>query len=381
MIFEAQSIALACAINLAVISIGFAVQWWRFRDIVLRDWAIGCASGAVGSALSAQQGSIPNLLAVAAANTLMMLYFLCAHSGMRRLLQLRMPQLVWMLPLVVGALDIYSTGFNWQPNAWPMIGSYIRLAMCLAVIVKLLRDRRVMSVYALVMLFATLLLGGLALIRFAFNAGSQTSVVGHISDINVLTTAFALPMILGLQALYVSHMKSDLTDIANTDVLTGLRNRRRFDEIAGREMQRNTHGRQALWLLMIDIDKFKKINDSFGHAEGDNALRQVSRVLREGIRSSDILARYGGEEFCILLPDADESTAQATAQRLRLLVSELRVGPQVNHPVTISIGATPMDPEDSCLEDLLKRADHALYLAKSGGRNQVAGFDTPRMRA
>jgi diguanylate cyclase (GGDEF)-like protein len=381
MIFEAQSIAFACAINLAVIAIGFAIQCWRTRDAVLLDWAIGCACGALGSALSAQLGPAPDPWGMAAAKALMLLYFLCAHNGMRRLLQLRLQQAVWVLPMIVAALDIYSITFEWQPDVWPVISCYAPLLLCLTIIVKVLCDRGVMSMHALLMLIATLLLGELVLMRVAFNAGSPTSALDHVMAVNVLTTAFALPMMLGLQALYVGHMKSDLTDIADTDVLTGLRNRRRFDEMAGDEVLRCSHGRQALWLLMIDIDNFKKINDSFGHLEGDHALRQVSRVLREGVRSSDIVARYGGEEFCILLPDADESTAHATAQRLRSLVAELHVGPKLDHAVTISIGATAMDREDSCLDDLLKRADRALYLAKSGGRNQVVGFDTPRMTA
>lgn len=318
---------------------------------------------------------------MAASKALMLLYFLCAHSGMRRLLQLRLQRPVWVLPIIVAALDVFSIGFNWQPEVWPIVSSYAPLLLCLAVIVKILCDRGVIPMHALLMLIAALLLGELVLMRMAFNAGAPDTPLDHVIAVNVLTTAFALPMMLGLQALYVGHMKSNLTRIADTDALTGLRNRRRFDEMAGDEVLRSAHGRQVLWLLMIDIDNFKMINDTFGHLEGDHALRQVSRVLREGVRGSDIVARYGGEEFCILLPGADENTAHATAQRLRRIVSELRVGPKFDHPVTISIGATAMDREDSCLGDLLKRADQALYRAKRGGRNQIVGFDTPRMTA
>ena len=103
-------------------------------------------------------------------------------------------------------------------------------------------------------------------------------------------------------------------------------------------------------------------------------LKRVSEVFRESLRSFDLLARYGGEEFCVLLSNSEAATAQSIAQRLSYLTADLRAGPQRDHPVTISIGATALEDNDRNVDDLMKRADHALYQAKCSGRNCIIGF-------
>jgi diguanylate cyclase (GGDEF)-like protein len=374
MIFEAQSIIFACATNLAVISVGLAVEWRRKRDPVLRDWSIGCGAGAIGSALNMYDGGAAALTVSAAANTLMFLFLLCAHSGLRRLLQLRPLRGAWLLLFFTAALDAYFIQSQSRPDAWPMICSYVRVAISLAAIIELLRERGRMPAHGFIMLFVILGFGVVLLTRLSSGFGQLPTqpVLTLIADL--LVVALTLPMMLGLQALHASQTLIALGDSANTDLLTGLRNRRRFNEMAGSEMRRSAGGAESLWLLMIDIDHFKKINDAFGQLEGDNTLRQISQVLRETVRSSDIISRYGGEEFCVLLPGIDMNAAHLTAQCLLRRVSELRVGPQAMHSVTISIGATTMDGGDSCLDDILRRADHSLYLAKHAGRNRVVGF-------
>jgi diguanylate cyclase (GGDEF)-like protein len=118
---------------------------------------------------------------------------------------------------------------------------------------------------------------------------------------------------------------------------------------------------------MIDIDHFKKVNDSLGHAEGDRVLREVGLRLQTFGRQTDLIARFGGEEFIMLLPDTDAADANQLAARLHKLISEIEVD---NLPVTVSIGVT-MNDGSQTLDELTKQADLALYQAKESGRNRT----------
>jgi diguanylate cyclase (GGDEF)-like protein len=156
---------------------------------------------------------------------------------------------------------------------------------------------------------------------------------------------------------------------ARTDRLTGLTNRRGWDEDLNREVaeQRGTGGH--LSLLMIDLDHFKLLNDSYGHAAGDEALAKVATELRDGARQSDVLARLGGEEFGLLLPGCATAEATRVAEDLRSGLEEAsRSWPT---PVTVSIGVASVPEHAASAETLLHAADLALYAAKRAGRNRV----------
>ena len=157
-----------------------------------------------------------------------------------------------------------------------------------------------------------------------------------------------------------------------TDALTELFNRRKFFKLAGLEFERSRRYQTPFSVITLDIDWFKKINDTYGHDTGDQALREVSRRLRSGVRSVDVVARIGGEEFAILLPETSLEEARQVAERLRAGFANAPVewqGQQV--PITASFGVTAMDENCADLEMMMKRADQALYRAKEGGRNQV----------
>jgi diguanylate cyclase (GGDEF)-like protein len=155
--------------------------------------------------------------------------------------------------------------------------------------------------------------------------------------------------------------------MASTDELTGLMNRRELNLRAPElinQAKRYTHN---IALLMIDIDHFKKINDAYGHLEGDRVLKALGQKLQKFGRQTDLIARFGGEEFILLLPDTNKNDAKTFAQRLHQLIS----GIEVNHtPVTVSIGITMTDGSHS-LNDLTNQADGALYEAKKNGRNKT----------
>jgi len=124
---------------------------------------------------------------------------------------------------------------------------------------------------------------------------------------------------------------------------------------------------------MIDLDHFKKFNDSYGHLEGDTLLRKIAQILKSSLRETDYVARYGGEEFAVILPETNKAGASFAAERVRKTISEQTFG-EVGEKMTISLGVASY-PDDACLRtDLIKKADEALYRAKKEGRNRTCLF-------
>jgi diguanylate cyclase (GGDEF)-like protein len=170
----------------------------------------------------------------------------------------------------------------------------------------------------------------------------------------------------------LAQQNSELERLASTDALTGLTNRRRFLESLENERCRIERYGGALSLIMFDIDHFKKVNDTWGHAVGDAVLCQIAREVLQFLRRADSAARYGGEEFVILLPETELPGAALIASRLRQLVADTAIahdkGPRIS--VTISVGVATLEPDEDA-EGLLNRADQAMYQAKNNGRNRV----------
>jgi diguanylate cyclase (GGDEF)-like protein len=181
-----------------------------------------------------------------------------------------------------------------------------------------------------------------------------------------------------------TQIRLTLEELANTDGLTGIYNRRFFLSACERELLRSSRTGESFSLIMVDVDRFKKINDSDGHDTGDAVLCAVVEKLRHAVRNIDTLARWGGEEFVALLPGVGAGAALLIAQRLRRNVESLSVSSfQMSSsslgttiPVTISLGvATYIGPSDT-VDDLFRRCDQAMYQAKAEGRNRV-GFLVP----
>ncbi len=192
------------------------------------------------------------------------------------------------------------------------------------------------------------------------------------------------------RALRASQMKLEelnvqLLKLANLDGLTGLANRRHFDECLAEEWLRALRNRLPLTLIMFDVDLFKRYNDKFGHLEGDECLKRVARAAQEvARRPADTVARYGGEEFIVLLPETDASGALNVAEKLRANIENLhQPHPEstVSPYVTISLGVTTVTPAANAVpEDCLKLVDEALYRAKETGRNRLAIATAPAER-
>lgn len=161
----------------------------------------------------------------------------------------------------------------------------------------------------------------------------------------------------------------DLRHTATVDSVTGLHNRTFLDGRLHEEVQRSHRDKRPLSVLMVDIDNFKPINDTHGHAAGDAVLKQVGHVIRSAVRIFDICARYGGDEFVVVMPNSDTAMAYACAERIRTRITQA-LDHAATNPITLSIGVASTTPNDTPL-DLMIRADRALYAAKAHGKNEV----------
>jgi len=163
------------------------------------------------------------------------------------------------------------------------------------------------------------------------------------------------------------------------DPLTGLYNRRYLEETLDREIRRAVRAEQALGILMLDLDHFKKFNDTYGHDAGDTVLRETAQFLEKSIRAEDIVCRFGGEEFVIVLPTADLSAAHARGERIRSKLCDLNVRHQ-GQPlgvITVSVGVAALPLHGMSPKELLEAADTALYSAKREGRDRVVDAPPP----
>jgi diguanylate cyclase len=163
-----------------------------------------------------------------------------------------------------------------------------------------------------------------------------------------------------------------------TDFLTGIANRKSFDQTIRKSIKKARREKKALCLLLLDVDHFKIFNDRHGHIIGDQILKFVARKIRENIRGRDYAARYGGEEFAIILPDTTLDGAKSVAENIRLFFHQAKLkttsGDKQLGSITVSIGVSQCHDDDS-VEGFIQRSDKALYYAKENGRNMV-GIET-----
>ena len=156
------------------------------------------------------------------------------------------------------------------------------------------------------------------------------------------------------------------------DVLTGIWNRGVVLDQLSRELDRSTRAHTTTGVLMLDLDHFKKVNDTYGHLAGDAVLREVAKRITESVRSYDTVGRYGGEEFVVVLPNCGKAEIAQLAERIRLAISSVPIlTDHAKIAVTVSVGATVAAAELRSINDILAAADEALYQAKEAGRDRV----------
>lgn len=172
----------------------------------------------------------------------------------------------------------------------------------------------------------------------------------------------------------VRQRADDIERLLRTDPLTQLASRRHFDELLAAQINTTSRYEEPLSVLLIDLDAFKVLNDTYGHLMGDEVLRRTGAALQATRRAADVVARWGGEEFIVLAPRTDSEGAVVLAERLREVIATME-GPEEPVSVTASIGVAQWRPGESA-NDLVGRADRALYQAKDGGRNRVVVADS-----
>ncbi|BAF87208.1 putative diguanylate cyclase [Azorhizobium caulinodans ORS 571] len=208
-------------------------------------------------------------------------------------------------------------------------------------------------------------------IRDIFLPWRYRVLVGTAAVLTVGFASIAIALVLRHDLMRRSRLQAELLQLSLTDDLTGIANRRRFFDVAIREWQRAQRLGSPVAVLMIDIDRFKLLNDRLGHAAGDAVLQAIAQLIRHSLRRpADLAARYGGEEFTAILPDTDMAGAFQTAERIRTQVERDVI--RGDHPVTVSIGiAAAIASPNETFENVVAAADRALYRAKESGRNRV----------
>lgn len=207
----------------------------------------------------------------------------------------------------------------------------------------------------------------------ALDMGAQDYVTKPVR-LSVLTARLRSALRVKYSQEALERANEHLMTLSSIDPLTQTFNRRRFFELSVRELAKAQRFGRSLSMLMVDADHFKTLNDRFGHAFGDKALRMVASVLRENCRETDIIARMGGEEFAVCCPETGLDGAMLLAERIREGVANhnFKLGERLVH-VTISVGVASLCEIDRDIDALMERADRLMYQAKEGGRNRVVG--------
>ena len=188
----------------------------------------------------------------------------------------------------------------------------------------------------------------------------------HIKDIILITLILFMFLML---SFFYNRERIKLQKLSYSDSLTGIYNRYMFLRQAEKEFERYKRYGSVFSITMIDIDHFKKVNDTYGHSEGDFVLREVTRIINDNLRKTDVFARWGGEEFIVMMPETRSDGAYSAAEKLRAAIACHQFG--MVGRVTISLGVAMIGEQDKSLELLISRADEKLYEAKRAGRNRT----------
>ena len=344
------------------------------------SWFILCAL--FGVLLMGLRPWTPALLSVVLANFLLFAGAICIYLATAHILQKDSRIFPWPGGILIVALPLFVwfTFGNDQVRVRLILHAAVIAAIFLSAAVMLFRYRHVPETRqparacAWLLIFASFLQGAWCLFEFRIPVEQTNFVHPNLIDVgfSYLSMVLALATVIGLLWLALTVHRMALNKMAQTDSLTGLLNRRAFEDILRRDLLRSDRTGSAMGIMLIDLDYFKQVNDSLGHLAGDDVLRRIAIVLRDGTRPSDVLARYGGEEFVVLLRSTGLNESIVAAERIRSQIAGMAGLPgKVN--LTASIGVAVNQPHDTATEFLL-RADEALYRSKREGRNLVSVY-------
>jgi diguanylate cyclase (GGDEF)-like protein len=351
------------------------------RDPALLYWGLAGLSFGLGHQLGhlflTFDVGVPRVAALSIANGLITLTHVLLLAGTRAYLG----RPTWLVPLLVLAASLILVGALWtqmqevlRTRVLVLSGFYLTLDALSAL--HLWRARSpgltLFRRFAAGVLFFN---AAFLAVRFAYAAGTRTLTGSFVQDpfqilFFVVSLVFIFVLTLGLSLVMFRGAEVELQRLVHRDPLTGLFNRRSLFEHAAREAARCERYAAPLALVMVDIDHFKAVNDSHGHAAGDDVICEAAARIARTLRDTDAAFRLGGEEFLVLLPSSDIEAAIAVAERLRAEIAREPMD-AVGRCVTASLGVTELARGQEDWEAAMRRADAALYRAKAAGRNAV----------
>lgn len=346
----------------------------------ISEWSVANAMAVVSMPLFAARGAVPDFLSIEVANTLLLSTTALMLAGFRRYLHLPVPW--WRLGgwVALGLFLILLLHHGVDSTGGRIVAmSLLHAVLCLemGMLLKPQLGRAKRHYPVLFTLYASFGTAAMQLVRAAVYAVPLAGFPVPWNDTAVSMIFFsigalALPALtLGAVMMANADLVARARHAADHDHLTGARSRRAFFELAAREQARALRAGSPLSVLLFDVDHFKRINDTHGHATGDRVLADIVERTEAVVRGIDVVARLGGEEFAVLLPDTDADTALLVAERLRDgLERRPDAAAGIDAGYTVSIGTATLGAGES-IEAMLSRADAALYAAKAGGRNTV----------
>lgn len=377
---DARTLIIVTSVTLSVTTIAIIVSWYVNRRMpCAKHWAISYFLLSLGTILQSNQGQLTPYLSIALANMLIASGFYWAWMGVR-LFQRREnhPFLNYFLLLIVLASAHIILGLT----AEGLIARTILMSSMLGLLsylitIELLKDKKALSLSDLIAAAVYGLLGSMFALRALtagllpgvgdlMSGGEHTAITYLVAIVFNILIAFSYVLMLS------ERLNRQLQNMADTDVLTGLLSRRAFIDRMNRILSRAQRNNAPLSFLVLDIDNFKKINDTYGHFAGDELLKKYADVMKGCLRTEDIIGRLGGEEFAIAISHIDDADVVKIADRLRSKIEKVSVMSN-GRPVatTISIGIADLSQNNNSYETLFREADAALYRAKALGRNLI----------
>lgn len=367
---------------------GMAVVGAERRHDGLQWWALGLLFNAVAHLLFALRGTIPDIFSIVLGNTLLMGVYLSLLAAVLQFQGRRLPRTAAVaLPLLMaGCMALLADSYAARVVVAGLLLSSMNLWLlsCLITRWKTMGGRGAWLVVG-ALGFQTLVFAlRIGLVGISSWVGAELMQSSAVQTLTFMST-FAVVLVASMGFVFMARDRADEDNrrLAAVDSLTGVANRRAVIAALDRDVARAIRTHEPMALMMVDIDHFKNVNDRYGHPVGDKVLCSVVEVLRERVRSQDLVGRYGGEEFMVLLPDTTAKGGYLLAQQLCEAVQAMHLEHEGQPiPVTVSIGVYGgrLQPGDHW-DMLISAADRALYEAKDRGRNRVEVVEALRRPA
>ena len=348
-------------------------------------WVLSNFAGTIGFLCLGLRGHIPDLVSIIIGNTLAVGTTALALEGNRRFLELKRESIIPAVLMSAYSITIaFYTYFEPSETARIIISSIVASSLtflCYRAFAERpgLMDNVVYRTVAMTFLLFSILMALRMVATMSFTTIGQIYAPVWIQSVSfMMFLIFATVWTLNYVVLNSERLneelrakEAELLEKATTDFLTGLSNKRAFDEFASSEIKRSRRYSLPACLVLLDLDHFKKVNDTFGHAGGDKVLAEIGALLKRMTRQHDLVARVGGEEFGLLLTHTDIESGHAVAEAFRREIQHLDIKhAAIKLNVTSSFGVAELRESDT-LETLIERADQYLYQAKDEGRNRV----------